>query len=75
MRDELKGMRQVLRTLGHLSEEGVIQNKGRVACEVCRSPFALCTRRCGSDDDQNQSIVHLESILLADEQPSSPSFN
>ena len=34
MKDELKGMRRVLRRLGHISEEGVIQNKGRVACEV-----------------------------------------
>ena len=35
MRAELKGMRRVLRRLGHISEDGVIQNKGRVACEVC----------------------------------------
>ena len=34
MQDELKGMRRVLRRLGHTSDEGVIQNKGRVACEV-----------------------------------------
>ena len=34
MRAELKGMRRVLRRLGHISEDGVIQNKGRVACEA-----------------------------------------
>eukprot|EP00965_Chrysotila_dentata_P003767 123393-Pleurochrysis_carterae.AAC.1 len=28
------GMRRVLRRLGHVSEDGVIGNKGRVACEV-----------------------------------------
>jgi ATP-dependent RNA helicase DOB1 len=38
MADELKARRRVLRRLGHLSEEGVIQNKGRVACEVRALP-------------------------------------
>lgn len=37
MKTELKGMRRVLRRLGHISEDGVIQNKGRVACEVSGS--------------------------------------
>lgn len=34
MKEELRGMRRVLRRLGHLSEDDVIGNKGRVACEV-----------------------------------------
>ena len=34
MRDRLKQMRRVLRRLGHVSEEGVVQTKGRVACEL-----------------------------------------
>lgn len=43
MQDELKGMRRVLRKLGHLSEDGVIQNKGRVACEVSTADELLTT--------------------------------
>ncbi|CAL53584.1 Helicase, C-terminal [Ostreococcus tauri] len=34
MRDKLKQMRRVLRRLGHTSAEGVVQTKGRVACEL-----------------------------------------
>lgn len=40
MKEELRGMRRVLRRLGHLSEDGVIGNKGRVACEVIVSLVA-----------------------------------
>ena len=43
MKDELKGMRRVLRRLGHVSDEGVIQNKGRVACEVSTADELLVT--------------------------------
>ncbi len=43
MKEELKGMRSVLRRLGHVSEEGVISNKGRVACEVSTSDELLVT--------------------------------
>ena len=37
MRDELRGMGRVLRRLGHISDDGVIGNMGRVACEVSES--------------------------------------
>jgi len=43
MADELKARRRVLRRLGHLSEEGVIQNKGRVACELSTADELLTT--------------------------------
>ena len=43
MKEELKGMRRVLRKLGHLSDDGVIQNKGRVACEVSTADELLTT--------------------------------
>ena len=33
-RNELKQMRRVLKRLGHTSAEGVVQTKGRVACEL-----------------------------------------
>ncbi|CAM9547544.1 unnamed protein product [Discosporangium mesarthrocarpum] len=34
MKDELRRMKRVLRRLGHCNSDGVIQLKGRVACEV-----------------------------------------
>jgi len=34
MRDELKKMKRVLRHLGHVDANGVIQTKGRTACEI-----------------------------------------
>ncbi len=34
MRDELKRMKRVLRQLGHVDANGVIQTKGRTACEI-----------------------------------------
>jgi len=34
MRDELKKMKRVLRHLGHVDAHGVIQTKGRTACEI-----------------------------------------
>ena len=43
MADELKARRKVLRKLGHLSDEGVISNKGRVACELSTADELLTT--------------------------------
>lgn len=43
MRTELKAMRRVLRRLGHLSEEGIILNKGRVACELSTAHELITT--------------------------------
>ena len=34
MRDELRKMKRVLRQLGHVDANGVIQMKGRTACEI-----------------------------------------
>ena len=34
MKDELKKMKRVLRQLGHVDANGVIQTKGRTACEI-----------------------------------------
>jgi ATP-dependent RNA helicase DOB1 len=34
MKDELKAMKRVLRRLGYISAEGVIELKGKVACEI-----------------------------------------
>jgi len=43
MKDELKGMRRVLRRLGHTDVEDVIQTKGRVACELNAGDELLAT--------------------------------
>ncbi len=43
MKDELRGMARVLRRLGFVSAEGVVENKGRVACEVSTSDELLTT--------------------------------
>lgn len=34
MKDDLKKMKRVLKKLGHVNAEGVIQTKGRTACEI-----------------------------------------
>ena len=43
MKDELKGMRRVLRRLGHTDDEDVIQTKGRVACELNACKCSIIT--------------------------------
>ena len=48
MQAELKGMRRVLRRMGHISQEGVIQNKGRVACEVSTCDELACSKLRGA---------------------------
>ena len=34
MKDELRKMKRVLKELGHVDGQGVIQTKGRTACEI-----------------------------------------
>ena len=43
MQDTLKKMKRVLRRLGHISPENVVQTKGRVACEINTADELLCT--------------------------------
>ncbi len=63
MRDELKGMRRVLRRLGHVSDEGVISNKGRVACEVSTSDELLVTELVFSGVFQQLEPSKLAALL------------
>ena len=63
MKDELKGMRRVLRRLGHVSEEGVIQNKGRVACEVSTADELLVTELIFSGVLNEMSAQGLAALL------------
>ena len=70
MKDELKGMRRVLRRLGHVSEEGVIQNKGRVACEVSTADELLVTELIFSgvlNEMTAQGLAALLSCLVVTE--------
>ena len=43
LKEELKGMKRVLRRLGMLNSDNVVEAKGRVACEVsgAQRPRAL----------------------------------
>lgn len=43
MRDELKKMKRVLRRLGYVDADNVVQAKGRVACEINSADELLCT--------------------------------
>ncbi|RYG50442.1 hypothetical protein EON66_11850 [archaeon] len=43
MKATLKQMTRVLRRLGHINTEGVVQTKGRVACEINTADELLCT--------------------------------
>jgi ATP-dependent RNA helicase DOB1 len=63
MKDELKGMRRVLRRLGHVSEDGVIQNKGRVACEVSTADELLVTELMFSGVFNELAAKGLASLL------------
>jgi len=73
MQAELKGMRRVLRRLGHISEEGVIQNKGRVACEVSTCDELLATELMYSgvfNELEPAQLAALLSCLIVDAQNS-----
>ncbi|KAL3905754.1 MAG: hypothetical protein SGPRY_010806, partial [Prymnesium sp.] len=74
MQAELKGMRRVLRRMGHISEDGIIQNKGRVACEVSTCDELLATELMFSGVFNNlepAQLAALLSCLVVDSQSSS----
>lgn len=74
MQAELKGMRRVLRRMGHISEEGVIQNKGRVACEVSTCDELLATELMFSgvlNELEPPRLAALLSCLVVEAQSSS----
>ena len=74
MQEELMGMHRVLRRLGHLSQEGVIQNKGRVACEVSTADELLTTELVFSgmlNELEPSHLAALLSCLVAEGQKSS----
>eukprot|EP00656_Telonema_subtile_P054689 TRINITY_DN8233_c0_g1_i2.p1 TRINITY_DN8233_c0_g1~~TRINITY_DN8233_c0_g1_i2.p1 ORF type:complete len:1046 (-),score=338.04 TRINITY_DN8233_c0_g1_i2:40-3177(-) len=67
MKDELKGMRRVLRRLGHTDQEDVIQTKGRVACELNAGDELLATELIFAgvfNDVEPEQVVALMSCLV-----------
>ena len=56
-------MRRVLRRLNHVSEDGVIQNKGRVACEVSTADELLVTELVFTGTLNGLSPAHLAALL------------
>jgi len=70
MRDELKKMKRVLRQLGHVDANGVIQTKGRTACEVNTANELVVVELmfCGMFNDLSvEQCMALLSCLIFDE--------
>ena len=67
MRNDLKQMRRVLKRLGHTSAEGVVQTKGRVACELASVDELVTTELIFNGmfkDVSVQMLVALVSCLV-----------
>ena len=70
MRDELKKMKRVLRHLGHVDANGVIQTKGRTACEINTANELVVVELmfCGVFNDLSvEQSVALLSCMVFDE--------
>ncbi|GFH49503.1 hypothetical protein CTEN210_05979 [Chaetoceros tenuissimus] len=70
MRDELKKMKRVLRQLGHVDANGVIQTKGRTACEINTANELVVVELmfCGVFNDLSvEQCVALLSCMTFDE--------
>lgn len=70
MRDELKKMKRVLRQLGHVDANGVIQTKGRTACEINTSNELVVVELMFSgifNDLSVEQCMALTSCLTFDE--------
>lgn len=70
MKDELKKMKRVLRQLGHVDANGVIQTKGRTACEINTANELVVVELmfCGVFNDLSvEQCMALLSCLIFDE--------
>ena len=70
MRDELKKMKRVLRQLGHVDANGVIQTKGRTACEINTANELVVVELmfCGVFNDLSvEQCMALLSCMIFDE--------
>eukprot|EP01094_Clydonella_sp_ATCC50884_P002061 TRINITY_DN11587_c0_g1_i1.p1 TRINITY_DN11587_c0_g1~~TRINITY_DN11587_c0_g1_i1.p1 ORF type:complete len:983 (-),score=409.92 TRINITY_DN11587_c0_g1_i1:194-2761(-) len=70
LRDELKSMKQILRRLGFTDKEGVVQMKGRVACEVNAADELLLTEMIFDgvfNELTSEQVVALASCFVFEE--------
>ena len=70
MKDELKKMKKVLRLLGHVDADGVIQTKGRTACEINTADELIVVELVFSgifnDLNVEQSLALLSCLMFDD---------
>jgi ATP-dependent RNA helicase DOB1 len=70
MKDDLKKMKRVLKKLGHVDGQGIIQTKGRTACEVNTADELIITELIFSGvftDLSVEQCVALLSCMIFDE--------
>jgi ATP-dependent RNA helicase DOB1 len=78
MRDDLRGMKRVLRRLDHIDKQGVVQLKGRMACEISSCDEILLTEIVFQNVFENMQpnhILALCSCLIFDEKSEDPITN
>eukprot|EP00743_Colponemidia_sp_Colp-15_P003213 GILK01003472.1.p1 GENE.GILK01003472.1~~GILK01003472.1.p1 ORF type:complete len:1034 (+),score=223.64 GILK01003472.1:50-3151(+) len=70
LKDDLKAMKRVLRRLGFVNKENIIQVKGRIACEISTSDELLITELMFNgvfNEMKSDEIVSLLSALVFQE--------
>ncbi|KAH8740668.1 ATP-dependent RNA helicase [Cryptosporidium ryanae] len=76
MQRELAGMRKVLKRLDYINEDGIVQLKGRIACEISSSDELLITELLFNNvffqELKIEYIVAILSSLLYDEKYQEP---
>lgn len=78
MSDDLRAMRRVLRRLEFVNKDGVVQLKGRMACELTSADEVLMTEIVFQNvfaDMEANNIVALCSCLVFDEKSEDPITN
>jgi ATP-dependent RNA helicase DOB1 len=78
MSDDLRAMRRVLRRLEFVNKEGVVQLKGRMACELTSADEILMTEIVFQNvfaDMEANNIIALCSCLIFDEKSEDPITN
>merc|ERR1719188_2703686 len=78
MNDELRAMRRVLKRLQFIDRDGVVQLKGRMACELTSADEVLLTEIVFQNvfaDMEANHIIALISCLVFDEKSEDPMTN
>merc|ERR1712028_284061 len=78
MSDDLRAMRRVLRRLEFVNKDGVVQLKGRMACELTSADEVLMTEIVFQnvfDGMEANNIIALCSCLVFDERSEDPMTN